>query len=104
MIPFYVMLAGILIARLLGVVWPALEDWRTAARVGLAIMFVFTGLAHFSSTRDDLVRMVPPQFPHPSALVILIGVAELAGAVGLAFRRTVTNSTSRLIRRTYRSA
>jgi uncharacterized membrane protein len=83
MIPFSVMLGGILIARLLGVVWPALEDWRIATRVGLAIMFVFTGLAHFSSTRDDLVRMVPPQFPHPSALVTLTGVAELAGAVGL---------------------
>jgi uncharacterized membrane protein len=78
-IPFYVMLAGILIARLLGVVWPALDDWRMATRAGLAIMFVFTGLAHFGRTRHDLVRMRPPQLPNPSALVTLTGVAELAG-------------------------
>ena len=83
MIPFYVMVAGILIARLLGVVWPALDDWRMATRAGLAIMFVFTGLAHFGRTRHDLVRMVPPQLPNPSALVTLTGVAELVGAVGL---------------------
>lgn len=83
MIPFYVMVAGILIARLVGLVWPALDEWRIATRVGLAVMFVFTGLAHFGRTRDDLVRMVPPRLPNPSALVTLTGVAELAGAVGL---------------------
>jgi uncharacterized membrane protein len=46
-------------------------------------MFVFTGVAHFTKTRDDLVRMVPPQFPQPGLLVTLSGIAELLGAVGL---------------------
>lgn len=46
-------------------------------------MFVFTGAAHFTKTREDLVRMVPPQFPSPAMLVSLTGVAELLGAIGL---------------------
>ncbi len=84
MIPFYVMLVAIVVARLLGaLVWPALGDWHAATRAGLAMMFIFTGLAHFTSTRQDLVRMVPPQFPKPALLVTLTGLAELAGALGL---------------------
>ena len=84
MIPFYVMLASILIARGVGALgWQYLDDWQPATRAGLAVMFVFTDVAHFNRTRPDLVRMVPPQFPNPSALVTLTGIAELAGAFGL---------------------
>jgi len=83
-IPFYVMVAGIAAARVAGAIgWPALDDWQIAVRVGLAIMFVFTGVAHFTRTRADLVRMVPPQLPHPALLVTVTGIAELAGAIGL---------------------
>jgi len=83
-IPFYVMIGGIAAARAVGAIgWPALDDWQIAVRVGLAIMFVFTGLAHFTRTRVDLVRMVPPQLPHPPLLVTVTGIAELVGAVGL---------------------
>jgi uncharacterized membrane protein len=83
-IPFYVMLVAILAARLAGAIgWSILEDWRAATRAGLAVMFVFTGAAHFTSTRRDLIRMVPPQLPYPSALVTLTGIAELGGAIGL---------------------
>jgi uncharacterized membrane protein len=84
MIPLYVMLVAIAVARGLGaLVWPLLDDWQMATRVGLAVMFVFTGAAHFASTRQDLVRMVPPQFPYPGVLVTLTGIAEFAGAFGL---------------------
>jgi hypothetical protein len=69
MIPFYVMLAGIAIARAAGLAGiRSLDDWHVASRVGLAIMFVLTGTAHFTSTRRDLVRTVPPQLPAPEAL------------------------------------
>jgi uncharacterized membrane protein len=62
-------------------------DWVTCLRWALAAMFVLTGTAHFGSQRADLVRMVPPPFPHPELLVTLTGVAELAGAVGLLIPR-----------------
>ena len=84
MIPFYVMIAGIAAARVVGAIgWRALDDWQVATRVGLAVMFVFTGIAHFTTTRVDLIRMVPPQLPSPALLVTVTGIAEFAGAVGL---------------------
>jgi len=85
MLPFYVMVGAILIARGIGAIaWEPLDDWKIATRVGLAVMFVFTGGAHFSPrTRGDLIGMVPPQLPSPAALVTFTGIAELAGAVGL---------------------
>ena len=84
MIVFYVMLVAILIARAAGLVGvEVLDNWHAATRAGLAVMFVFTGIAHFTKTRADLVRMVPPQFPAPELLVTLTGMAEILGAIGL---------------------
>lgn len=84
MIPFYVMIAAMLVARGLGALGVgALDGWQASMRVGLAVMFLFTGLAHFTRTRADLIRMVPPGLPNPAALVTLTGIAELAGAIGL---------------------
>jgi uncharacterized membrane protein len=55
-----------------------------ALRFALAALFVFTAIAHFvPRTRNDMVRMVPPGFPAPAAIVALTGVLEAAGAVGL---------------------
>jgi uncharacterized membrane protein len=83
-IPFFVMLGGILGARAAGAVAvEPFDSWQASTRVGLALMFVFTGVAHFGRTREDLLRMVPPQLPYPGALVTLTGVAELLGAAGL---------------------
>lgn len=59
------------------------SSWELALRWGLAVMFLFTGMAHFTRTRQDLLRMVPPGLPYPGFLVTLTGVLELAGAIGL---------------------
>jgi uncharacterized membrane protein len=84
MIPLYVMTAGILLARAIGALWwPPLDDWQAATRAGLALMFVFTGVAHFTAPRADLLAMVPPRLPYPGALVTITGLAEFAGAIGL---------------------
>lgn len=84
MIPFFVMLAAILVARVAGALGlEALGSWREATRAGLAVMFIFTAVAHFNRMRPDLIRMVPARFPNPALLVTLTGLAELAGALGL---------------------
>ena len=84
MIVFYVMLAAILAARSIGALGvDALDNWHAATRAGLAVMFVFTGIAHFTKTRKDLVKIVPPRFPAPEVLVTLTGIAEILGAIGL---------------------
>ena len=84
MIPVFVMVGAIFLARVLGSVGilPT-ATWALSTRVGLAIMFLFTASAHFTRMRADLIRMVPPAFPKPPLLVTLTGIAELAGAVGL---------------------
>jgi uncharacterized membrane protein len=92
MIPLVVLVAAIAIARAAGALGiDAVASWADATRVGLAMMFLFTAAAHFTATRADLIRMVPPAFPRPEALVAATGIAELAGAIGL-----LVPSTARL--------
>ncbi|WP_113700349.1 hypothetical protein [Nonomuraea lactucae] len=69
-------------------------SWPAAAAHGLAVMLVMTAGAHFvpagvtlMPNHADLVRMVPPFVPFPSAMVYATGVLELLGAVGLVVTR-----------------
>ena len=85
MAPTITLLAGSLIARLLG--WLGVDytdSWARAVAVGLAAMFVVTGAAHFAPPlRHQLIAIVPPALPAPGLLVSVTGVLELLGAVGL---------------------
>jgi uncharacterized membrane protein len=65
----------------------ALATWRGSAVYALALMFVFTGIAHFNKMKHDLVRMVPAMFPRPMLLIYFTGVLEFMGAVGLLLPR-----------------
>jgi uncharacterized membrane protein len=79
-----VLVASLLIARVVGALGaPALDSWPAATRVGLAVMFTFTALAHFNRMRGDLVRMVPPALPFPHHLVTFTGLCEILGAIGI---------------------
>ncbi|MFE6779954.1 DoxX family protein [Streptomyces sp. NPDC057702] len=83
--PLVALVVGFLSARLAGLIGvEALDAWHPALRVGLAVMFLFTALAHFHpKLRADLIGMVPPRLPRPDLLVSLTGGLEVAGAVGL---------------------
>ncbi|MBQ1052408.1 DoxX family protein [Micromonospora sp. C51] len=85
MAPLIALVAGTGLARLVGLAGlSALDGWHPALRVGLALMFVMTGMVHFvGPRRRDLIAMVPPRLPRPELLVTVTGVLELAGAVGL---------------------
>jgi uncharacterized membrane protein len=85
MAPLIALVLGFGLARVAGLLGIDALDSNTAAlRVGLAVMFVLTGLAHFGrSRRDDLIAMVPPGLPRPDLLVTGTGVLELVGAIGL---------------------
>ncbi|GAA1839549.1 DoxX family protein [Asanoa iriomotensis] len=85
MVPLVFLVAGFALARVVGLAGvDALDGWLPALRVGLAIMFVVTGLAHFApKMRAGMIAMVPPRLPRPDLLVTVTGVLELAGAVGL---------------------
>lgn len=85
MAPFIALVGGWLVLRLAGLLGiDALDGWQPALRGGLALMFVLTGVAHFSAKRrDSLIAMVPPRLPRAPLLVTITGILELAGAVGL---------------------
>src|SRR5450432_3878843 len=56
-----------------------------AKRVGLVLVFLWFmigGVAHFALT-DLEMRIVPPYIPWPRAAVLISGVFELVGAVGI---------------------
>ena len=85
MAPLITLLAASLAARIVG--WLGvdyMDSWVKAIAVGLAAMFVLTGVAHFvPPLRDNLIAIVPPQLPAPGLLVSITGVLEFLGAVGL---------------------
>jgi uncharacterized membrane protein len=59
-------------------------------RIGLAFVFLWFavgGIAHFVFTRIE-ERIVPPYVPWHHATVLITGVFELLGALGLVFERT----------------
>lgn len=56
---------------------------RTAARLTLALFYLAAGIIHIAEPRPFLVIM-PQWVPAPEAVVLLTGIAELLGAVGLA--------------------
>ena len=85
MAPLLTLLLGSLAARVVG--WLGVDyvdSWPRAIAVGLAAMFVLTGVAHFvQPLRGNMIAIVPPRLPAPALLVTITGVLELLGAVGL---------------------
>jgi uncharacterized membrane protein len=81
---------GSLSARVVG--WLGVDyvdSWPAAIAVGLAVMFVMTGVAHFvPGMRRDMMATVPPRLPKPALLVTITGALELLGAVGLLYPPT----------------
>ena len=69
--------------------WDYVDSWPQAVAVGLAAMFVVTGVAHFvPAMRRDMIAIVPPRLPAPGLLVTITGVLELVGAAGLLYPPT----------------
>jgi uncharacterized membrane protein len=60
-----------------------LATWNDSIRYALAIMFIFTGVSHFTPLRKDMARMIPSFFPQPMLIIYITGVFEIMGAAGL---------------------
>lgn len=61
---------------------PGLADWPVRMRAGLAVALVFAGTGHLLSPWRYL-PMLPEAVPFPHATVLVTGLCEIAGAVGL---------------------
>jgi uncharacterized membrane protein len=56
------------------------------SRMALAAIFVVAGVLHFAIT-ETYVRVMPPYLPWPRELVMVSGVCQVAGGVGLCVPR-----------------
>ena len=92
MAPLIALVAGTAAARLAGLLGVAhLDAWPSSVAVGVAAMFLLTGVVHFvPGARAWMIDMVPPKLPRPGLLVTVTGVLELAGAVGVLVPATRT--------------
>ncbi len=89
MLVLIILIASILIFRGLGFTGaPAFASWPADVRDGLAVMLLFTGSAHFTPVKEDLIRMTPQWVPRQRAMVFFTGLCELAGAIGLVVPET----------------
>lgn len=84
MAPLITLVTVTLICRVLGSLGISyVSTWPSATAVGLAVMFVMTGTAHFvEPKRSQFIAMVPEPLPGP-LLVAVTGVLEIVAAVAL---------------------
>ena len=84
MLTLVVLIVATLIFRGLGLLGlPLFQTWHNASLWGLAVMLLFTASAHFTSMKEDLINMVPQWFPYPRQIVLITGILEILGAIGM---------------------
>jgi uncharacterized membrane protein len=60
---------------------------RLSGRIFVFLWFFIGGIAHFAATATEM-SIVPPYIPWPRAAVLITGVFEILGAIGLLPRPT----------------
>jgi uncharacterized membrane protein len=65
-------------------------------RSAMAIMLIFTALAHFNQT-EYMVEMLPDFMPYKKGVVYMTGIIEFIAAIGLFIKKTVKITTYLLI-------
>jgi uncharacterized membrane protein len=88
MAPFFILIVSFILLR--GIGWlgvKQLSSWREAGRFALVVMFLFTGISHFSNIKYDYMAMLPDPLPKSLWLIYLTGMLEIAGAIGLLIPR-----------------
>ena len=89
MILLFVLVGSALLFRALGLFGvPFFATWRDSTLCALTVMFCFTGISHFGSTRAEIEKMVPPWVPSPRRIVMWTGILEILGAVGILIPET----------------
>jgi uncharacterized membrane protein len=81
------MTAPYLISRMLEAILQREVDLRGAGAIGLTLLFIVTGIGHFTET-ESMAQMLPSWVPRPAAIIYLTGVLEFAIAAGFFFGKT----------------
>jgi uncharacterized membrane protein len=80
--PFIVLLVVSGLALLILKIATGTINLPLSARIGMAVMLLFTALGHFVYT-DGMVMMLPAELPYRRAIVYATAVLEILGAIGL---------------------
>jgi uncharacterized membrane protein len=97
MIPLLGVVLGTLLLRALGAMGGPWRSWRAAVVVPMGLMYILTGMAHFTSMGDDLARFIPRGVPHPRLLVDVGGAIQIVAGVALLMRRWRTLGAGGLV-------
>ena len=88
MVPLFVLLISFVLLFGVGVMGVRkLSSPKEAARIALAVMFLFTAATHFTGMKHDYLAMIPDLLPKNLWLIYFTGLLEFAGAIGLLFSR-----------------
>src|SRR5215204_4491547 len=89
MAPLFVLVISFLLLRGVGFLGVRrLSSWREAGLIAVVIMFLFTGVTHFTGMKHDYAAMLPGPLSGNLGIIYLSGILEIAGAVGLLVPRT----------------
>lgn len=84
MSPVWIVLVLLLLFRVLGATEvPAMDSWLQSVRFATGTAFLVMGLAHLTPIGRDVRRLVPTWFRRPAVIVLLLGVWQIAGGLGL---------------------
>lgn len=75
--------------RLFGQRWQLVSQltWQHSLRLAVAVVFVTTGIAHFTELKHDMLAMLPSPFPKQMWIIYATGLLEFAGAIGILIPR-----------------
>ena len=89
MAPLFILVVTLLVLRVIGLLGVSrLSSWREAGLLAVAIMFLFTGVTHFTDMKHDYAAMLPGFAPMKVSIIHLTGALQILGAVGLLIPRT----------------
>lgn len=80
--PLIVLLVSFTLALLIIKLIHKTYDFRRSARIAMALMLVFTAIAHFAFTKG-MAMMIPAFIPYKTSVVYVTGVFEVLLAIGL---------------------
>lgn len=84
MFPFYVLVVTSILLRGMGMFGVRrFSSLRQSMLGGVVVMFLFTGVSHFSEMKYDFLEMIPDSLPRELWVIYLTGALEIIGAIGL---------------------
>ncbi|ANH83721.1 hypothetical protein A8C56_05630 [Niabella ginsenosidivorans] len=85
--PFLILIIAFILSLLVIRLVSGVYDYSLAGRIAMAVMLLFTGIAHFAKPKE-MALMLPKAIPGRILLILLTGILEIAAAAGLLFTQT----------------